>query len=490
MRSIKGFPTVRNTLLRRSFFAPVASIRFLAPVAALVALAVASCGGGGSQNNPPPPNVVISVDELIDVGERYLLSGAKSTDPNGDDEDLIFQWRFVTGAEYVQFDDHCRSDFDEICFTNDDDHCSNDVDLICNEDSDCQDFGTCQTNSGTTSPDCTTGICGLEEGDNGVDATFVAEVAGPFTVRLSALGNQSNGTATRVVDTYPSLYVVGTLVEFGGTKGALIGPVKDSAEYATDAIQGVAHPVTGNLIVIDKSLELVRAFDLRTGDIIGAFGQVDEFVDNPAAITFRAEDNRAYVAEDSGKVQIFNGTTGLLISNFGNVGTFPIAMRFSPTTGDLLVVNGEPGAGVLVFGLDGTPKGVLGDTDIAVDEAVGIDFLGDDSDILIADQTGTVVRCDSDGFNCGKFSNALDNMLEDGSPSAVAVNPSSQYTTADVMIADPVGGRVITCNSNGNNCGTFGDTGDLDSEFKDIFFAPATAPTTTTTNTTTTTLDN
>ena len=58
---------------------------------------------------------------------------------------------------------------------------------------------------------------------------------------------------------------------------------------------------------------------------------------------------------------------------------------------------------------------------------------------------------------------------------------------ADVLIADPVGERVIACNSNGGGCATFGETDDnFGSNYSDIFFAPQATPTTTTSTTSTT----
>lgn len=468
---------------------PAVALRLGVAAAAAVVLVTAGCGGGGSQTNPPPPDVEIDVvSEFVDVGQRYFLDGSRSTDPNGNSEDMTFQWRLVSGGLNTEFDDHCRDDFDEICDENADDTCTNDTDRICNSDSDCLNFGTCDRNSGTSSPDCTTGICGLEEGDQNVEATFVANVAGPYSVRLTAIGSQSNGTRTRVLNTYPSLYVVGSLVQFGGTGGANLGEVADAAEFAAGASEGTGNPNTGNLVVIDDSLGVIRTFDLLTGEVIGAFGDSDEFVDNPAAMAFRPDNGRLYVGQQDGDVRIFDGTTGLLVASFRNVGLAPRSMVFSPVTGDLLVVSGAPGSGIRVFGVNGSDKGILGDTDEDVDQPVDMAFtLEDEPSLLIADLAGRVVRCDADGTNCGQFSSEADNLLAPGSPSAVAVSPSSRYTDADVMIADPVGKRVLACDDEGEDCGTFGETDEIDSRFEDIFFAPSETPTTTTTTTSTTT---
>lgn len=459
------------------------------PLVALAMVFTANCGGGGNSQNPPPPVVVIDAEsQFVDVGQRYFLDGSQTTDPDGDFEDIQFQWRLIRGGLDTVFDDHCREDFDEICFSNDDDHCSTDTDIFCDDDDDCPGLQTCLLNSGTTSPDCTIGICGIGEGNDGVEATMLANVAGPFTVRLTAVGAQANGTKNKVLDTYPSLFVVGSLIEFGGTGGALVGEVADAAEFASGAIRGAGIPTSGNLLVIDGDLGLLREFDLHGGTITGPFGESDNFLVDPTALTFHPDNQRLYAAEAGGRVLIFDGTTGLLITSFGNVGANPVALRFSPVSGDLLVVDGQPGAGVKAFDTNGNAKGVLGDTDTAVSEAVDLDFLPESNRLLIADRTGKVVACDADGTDCGQFSAGADNLLSAGSPSAIAINPSYDSTSADVLIADPVGERVIACNLNGSGCGTFGETDEIDSEFSDVFFSPTSAPTTTTTSSTTTTL--
>jgi len=483
-----------------------------AGLAGLLAVSAGGCGGGGDRSNPPLPQVVIdALAEYVDVGQRFVLDASRSTDPNGEGDDLQFQWRIIQGGDDTEFDDHCRDDFDVICETNND-PCSNDATRVCNDDddctipgdcvggvcaddpedecardTDCTDFGICQINSGDSSPDCATGICGVGEGDEGEKVTFVADVPGPFTVRVTAIGDRSNGTGTIVLNTFPSLYVVGSIFAFGGTEGALIGELEDAEEFAAEAIKGVSNPEDGSIVVIDEDLGVLRVFDLETGEIRGAFGETDTFVEDPAALTFRQTNGRLYVAESDGDTRIFDGSTGLLISDFGNVGDSPDAMVFSPVSGDLLVVNGQPGSGVRVFGNGGNAKGVLGDTDTAVSQPVDLDFLGDPpTDLLIADAAGDVIRCDVDGTDCDSFGD-VGAMLAPGSPSAIAANPAFAFTNNDVMIADPEGERVIACNSDGTSCGTFGETDEIDSEYRDIFFAPPVLPTTTTTNSTTTT---
>ena len=457
-------------------------------------LLAANCGGGDDQDNPPPPRIVIDAQpQILDVGETFTLDASATTDPNGQEENLEFQWNIVGGGvDDTDFQDHCREDFSQICDENDDDHCSNDSSRLCNSDDDCLNVGICELNSGTTSPDCTIGICELGEGDEGPVATFVANVAGPFSVRLTAIGDESNATKTIVVNTFPSLYVAGagddgSLVEFGGTEGKLLGRVEDADEFATTPLHGAADPANGNLVVIDQTLDIVRVFELRTGAVLGPFGESDRFVENPVALAFNPEDNnRLYIAEAGGRVLMFDDTTQLLISKFTDIDEVAKAIAFVPGTGDMLVVDGTPG--VKVYSDTGVSQGVLGETGTATTEPVDLDFLDDDT-LLIADASGKVVRCNEDGNNCQSFSTQLDGLLAAGSPSAIAVNPSAEATNNDVLVADPVGGRVIACNSNGSGCGTFGDTDEIDSEFRDIFFAPQQTPTTTTSSTTSTTLE-
>lgn len=466
----------------------MATVVALASAVVGVVTLVASCGGGGSQSNPPLPNVVILVNhDYLDVGESYFLDGSQSTDPNGDSANLSFTWLLTSGGnDATAFDDHCRDNYEEICISNDNDHCNNDPGQICKTDAEC-DNSTCSLNSGTTSSDCVSGICGVNEGAVGPKASFVANVTGPYQVRLAAIGSSSNGTRSKRLDTYPSLYLVGSLIQFGGTKGALLGPVADAAEYAASASQGVADPLTGNLLVIDSSLGLIRVFDIMSGKILGDFGESDRFVKDPKAMTFHPSNGRLLVAEADGAVLMFDGSTGLLVSTFGNVGANPKAIRFSPQTGELLVISGASGSGIRHFDAAGNDLGVLGETDTATTEPVDFDFLGANDDLVIADQIGRVVRCDFDGENCRQFSTQADNRLDNGSPSAIAVNPSADSTNNDVLIADPVGDRVLACTDDGSSCSTFGETDSQDSAYRDVFFAPATTPTTTTSTSTTTT---
>lgn len=454
------------------------------PAAALAVVLLAACGSGGSQSNPPLPNVVITADApIVDVGERFHLDGSGTTDPNGDAAKLTFDWRLVDGGEDTSFDDHCREDFAEICSSNDNDHCSNDTNRLCNSDADCVSPATCALNSGTTSSDCSTGLCGLGEGDTLSKATFVADVAGPYTVRLSVKGSKSNGTNTITLDTAPSLFVVGSLLQFGGTKGAFVGAAADAAEYAAGATRGAADPKNGNLILLDPDLGILRVFDLRTGKVLGAFGESDRFADAPTALTFHPDTQRLYVAQADGQVLVFDDATGLLVATFGNVGPGAVAMAFQPETGELLV--GYGGVGLKHFAPDGTDLGTFGDTANHVDEAVDIAILPTDPlNVLVADGTGAVWMCEADGAHCQTFSEDLDSLLPPVSPSAVAINPSYETTDADVLVSDPVHGRVISCDLSGHTCEVFGETDQQESDFADLVFSPVSAPTTSTTTTT------
>ncbi len=412
------------------------------------------CGSSDSINNPDRPVTVITVlSWILDVGQRYELDGTATTEPK--DRELEFIWKITEGGSDTDFDSHCDDDFDEICLSNDDDPCNGQAGVFCDSNADCGEFGQCMTNQGSSSEDCTTGECRLGEGDEGEFATFVADVAGPFRVRLLAVSSAASDADSMVLGTFPSLYLVGSLISFGGTEGALVGEVADAATFAPNATRGVSIPSTGNILLVDPQLGVVREFDLQTGEVLGTFGETDQFVEDPVALAFDAGE-QLYVAEQGGEVKVFDGESGLLLSNFGNVGVGATAIGFSPASGNLLVVDGLTGSGVRAFDAAGAAQGVLGDTDTAVDEPADFDFLAD-GDLLVADATGDVIRCDGNGTACASFANAA-SMLEAGSPSAVAVNPSADDTGADVLIADPVGRRVIACDADAGTCEVFGET--------------------------------
>jgi len=159
-----------------------ALVAFVVPV---FVFSAASCGGAGSLSSPDFPNVVVSFSNfLVDVGQRFQLDGSSSADPGG--SRLNFSWSFVNSDSQSSFDDHCLSVPDEICSSNDNDPCSAFPSMFCATDADCPTGSACLVNTGTTSPDCTTGRCNLGQGDQLAQVSFVADVAGPYSVRLTA----------------------------------------------------------------------------------------------------------------------------------------------------------------------------------------------------------------------------------------------------------------------------------------------------------------
>lgn len=451
-----------------------------------LALTALGCGSSGGVSNPDRPDPVITAEaQFVDVGQRFVLSAADSTEPG--DRELSFAWRVTGSTVEIVFEDHCVDDFDQICTSNDDDTCLGDTSTFCTSDADCGAAGICNFNSGTTSSQCDTGACLVGGGDDGTEATFVASVPGPFEVRLTAESDIATNIATRIFDTYPSLYLVGSLTEFGGTDGGLVGAVEDADDFTPNAIVGVANPVTGNLLVVDDELDVVREFSIEDNSIIGDFGDVARFATQPAVLVFDSAD-RLNVIDDDGTVRVFDADNGLLIRVLGNVGPVEAGRAgaaFSEASGELLVVNG--GAGVQRFSASGAALGALGDTVAATTEAVDLTF-SPDGDLLIADAIGDVVRCDDDGSNCESLGEVASE-LDPGSPSAIAVNPSfDDRPDVALLVADPGGERVIACDIDGFGCSTFGETDAVSSDFHDVVFAPSSAPTTTTSSTTSTTL--
>ncbi len=481
------------------------------------------CGSTDERSNPVPPEVVIAIAEfLVDVGARFELT-ANPDEP--DPDELGFFWTFLNASSFSDFDDRCDEDIEEICDSNDDDPCVDDPMVFCATNADCPMMGECNVNGGTTSSDCTSGICLLNFGNVQQRASFVADVPGPYTVRLTVDDSTARSTGTKLVSTHPSLYLVGSLFAFGGTAGGGLGEIADSATFAQGAVGGASNPDDGNplLIVSSGGSGVVREFDLGTGTTLGSFGEVSSFVNDPMAIAFD-ENGRLHVADSDGAVSIFDGglgggaTKGLFIAAFGDVtggGESVSSMLFSPVTGNLLVVDGGAGAGIREYSPAGASLGVLGDTAGAVTQAVDAAFLsefvcrhdtgigcslhadcealeetskcipGDPASLLIADRAGDVVECDPDGTNCASFGTAAASLSANG-PTSIATNPSGGATTAKVLIADEVSEEVIGCDETGS-CSVFGDTSAVASDYNGVFFAPPMSPTTTTTTSTTTT---
>lgn len=457
-------------------------IAILISVVATLSVFAAACGGGSSSNPDLPNAVVDAVAQFVDVGERFELNAFESSEVN--DRELTFTWRIVGTPIDLEFDDHCDEDPEQICLFNDDDTCSGIPDLSCTANADCGVGGSCNINSGTSSPQCETGICLVDFGNEGEEASFLASIPGPFEVRLTAQSEVATDITAIILDTYPSLYIVGSLVQLGGTGGGLIGEVADAMTFTPDASAGVANPTTGNLLILDSELGVIREFDFDTNNLVDEFGDVDRFSVDPVAMAFNAS-NELHVIEGDGDVNVYSGSAGLLVRKLQNIGSGVVAAEFLPSNGYLLVARGE--AGIRAYNADGSSRGILGTTDDAVEEAVDIAI--NDADLLIADAAGDVIRCNTSGNDCGSFGE-LDGFLDDGSPGAIVVNPSADYEPdVTILVADPVGSRVIACDQDGLNCSTFGDSEDLDSDYLDLVFAPSDAPTTTTTSTTSTTLE-
>ena len=149
-------------------------------------------------------------------------------------------------------------------------------------------------------------------------ATFIADLPGPYTVRLlTQATNNANDVATRVIRTNPSLFLVGSLIEFGGTQGNLVGVSPDAEIFAPNATAGAANPVTGNLIVAVPSPAVIREFDFRTRTVVGAFGETSIFPEEAVALAF--DERVLWVAYQSGVVRRFDAASGLFIDEFGDV---------------------------------------------------------------------------------------------------------------------------------------------------------------------------
>ncbi|RMF25778.1 MAG: hypothetical protein D6760_00150 [Deltaproteobacteria bacterium] len=457
----------------------------IAVVVWLVA-ATGGCGSTGSVSSPTPPTAVIKVTSwLVDVGGRFQLDASDSTDPK--DRELDFTWTIVHPTSQAEFEDHCEDVPAEICTHNDDDPCSDDPNTFCTSNADCA-TGTCMINAGTTSSECSTGKCLVGKGNHSSIATFIGDVPGPYSVRLLAESSRANDVATMVLDTYPSLFVVGSLFAFGGTQGAAIGEFADAASFAAGATRGVSNPATGNILLAVPGAGLVREFDYRDGSVVGTFGETAAFSSDPVALAFDAS-GRLFVADSDGRVQIYDGSTGLFIRTFGDVaagGESVSAIAFSPVTGNLLVVDGAAGKAVREYDAAGNLVGPLGATGAAAGVAVDLAFADDGTnDLLIADGDGDVIRCASDGTGCSSFGSAS-SVLQAGGPTAIEVNPSDAAPSAKVLIADSVLGAVVGCSGDGATCGVFGETDSISSSFSDVLFAPPAVPTTTTTTVSTT----
>jgi hypothetical protein len=453
------------------------------------------CGSSDGRDAPPRPISIIEfASYLVDVGERYELDGASSVDP--EDDGLLYFWSKIHPTSESEFEDHCEDEPGTVCFTNSDDFCLNDDgsgdQVLCNSNDDCinGDDDRCLPNSGTMSPDCTEGICLLGFSRELEYASFVADRPGPYTIRLlTETTREGTDVGEAVVDTYPQLLVVGSLFGFGGARGALIGEYSDAALFAANAVAGAASPFTGNMLLAVTDPGTVREFSVDDGSIVGPFGETASSGINPIDIVF-GQDQDLYTVDADGTVTRFDGATGLLLATVGDVTTgiqqvSSLAIRAS--NGNLLVADGRVDEAIREHDIsDASLVGALGLTGAAAVQAVAL-AVADDGTMYIADMAGDVIVCDEDGASCAQLGGAA-SVLAGGGPSAIAINPAGDETTAQIVVTDVVAEQVVGCMADGSGCAAFGDTDGLSSAYADLFFAPTELPTTTTSSTTTTTL--
>lgn len=457
-------------------------------VMTVAGIVAGGCGGSDGNSSPPPPvSVIQTPDGLADVGSQVRLDASESSDPTG--QGLGYFWTLLRPPDSNTFyQDHCGDSPDVVCTMNDDTTCEEDEEIPCETDADCAEVGgECDRDSGTMSSQCPDeGPCDVGQGQQMVFATFIADVPGPFTVRLlTQATNDANDVGTRVIRTNPSLFLVGSLLEFGGTQGGFVGISADAEIFAPGARAGTASTLDGNILLAATSPPVIREFDFRTGKVIGTFGETVQFSDIAVAMTFD-EVGTLWVAYQTGIVRRFDGRNGLFIDEFADVegpGQGLSAIAISPDTGNLLVADPTLNAGIRQYArVNGAFLGVLGGTATAVSRATDLAFQGDPAlDLLISDAIDDVIRCDPDGDNCASFGVAA-SVLAGGVPSAIAVNPSSIAGDAAVVIAAPGNATVVACSADGSVCADdFGDTGGFSLSYSDIVFAPTGGPTTTTT---------
>ena len=450
-------------------------MRYFLTVAAAVLLV--SCGSTDSTTVPTPPTAKINATSwLVDVGGRWSLDASDSIDPRVTDQvdkNLAYGWTMVHSTSASDFDDYC-SDEDV-------------ADTMCTSDDDCSE-----------------GSCGEGAGDTLESVSYSPDEEGPYTVRLTVSSGLAAGTKVMTLDTYPSLFVAGTLERFGGTAGGAVGALGSNSSFLTGAAHGLSNPafwLSGrNLLILvtdGAGFGVVREFNYQTGAVVGTFGETASFISDPTAMAFDSSDD-LYLADGDGTVAIFDGATGFYQSTYGDDisgpgDESPTAIAFDGS-GNLLAVYGA-GVGA-VYSYDGsssTAGAVLGDTAGALSGASDLAVVGSTA-ILVLDPTASaVVSCDGSGTSCSSFS-ALAGALSGGdSLAAVAANPSAAAASSAavlVLVDNVAGDGVVACNADGSTCAAFGSATALGTSAADIFFAPSELPTTktTTTSTTTTTL--
>jgi hypothetical protein len=442
--------------------------------------------------------------QLVDVGQQAVLDGSDSFDPDKGDE-LTFFWTLLRPpGSHAFFQTHCESDSvaggaDEICTTNDDKTCTQESDTPCVDDGDCPEEGdTCNRESGTMSSQCPAdGRCDVGDAQTMDYATFIADVGGTYNVRMLTESDEASAIAPLNIFTNPSLFVVGSLLMFGGTQGGFVLDSEDAESFAANAVAGVGNPINGNVLLAVVSPGRVREFTSSDATIVGTFGETDDFLEPPRTLAFDGDDDLNVIYVD-GLVRVFDGENGLYIRLLGDVtagGEQVAATAFSPNTGELFVVDGQAGAPLRVYTSDGDFSRVLPDTATAVNRSIDLAFVGSPAtDLLIADVTGRIVRCNPNGTGCGDLGNTA-TLLAGSVLTGIAVNPAIDApTNAAILVSDFAGQRVVGCSRDGSSCGVFGQTGTQPSNFLDVFFAPPTSATTTTTtiptsSTTTTTVE-
>jgi hypothetical protein len=453
----------------------------------MLALAI-GCGGGGGRDNPERPTIDVEGTQLVDVGQRVTMSASGSFDPTG--RGLTYFWTlFPPPDSKAKIEDHCEDDPDEVCVENFD-ACATDTSKVCTTNTDCelpgceaaQNCDVCVEGFAESSPQCTAGRCDVDQGHQNDFATFVADAPGPYALRVLVQTNDANDTGVVVIDTYPSLYLLGSLFELGGTLGGLVGEFADADTFANGAAALVTSPETGNLLLaIPGPPGRVLEFGYRNGIDIGVFGETSDFVQIPVALAFDNED-RILVAGAAGGVDAFDATRGRFIGTVADVTSDTeevAAIAISPVTNNLLVVDGRAGQPVRVYDAStGAPADppTFGDVGTVATQAIDLAFL--DGAVFVADAAGELITCANAelGTDCSVVA-AASALLQPGGPTSIAANPAFDVTDADVLIADSVAKAVIACKSDGSSCAVFGDSAGLDSDYLDLAFAPAAVPT-------------
>lgn len=437
---------------------------------AAAAILLAACGSTGTTAIPASPTAVISITSwLVDVGDRWALDGSGSTDPRYTDQtekDLTYAWTMVHSTSASDFDDYCE--VDDIS------------DQRCTDDD-----------------DCSSGSCGTGEGDTLETTSFSPDVEGPYKVRLTVSTGSAARTDIMTLDTYPSLFVAGTLARFGGTAGAAVGTLGSNSAFLSGAIDGQTNPATRNLLVLvsdGSGAGVLREFNYQSGAIVGSFGETPTFVPDPVAMAFDSSED-LYLAASDGEVDVFDGETGIYVSTYGDdisgpSGEAPAAIAFD-SSGKLLAVYGSGTAGVYSYdGNSSTAAAVLGDTTSALSGASDLALIGTTALLVVDPTAGTVVGCDGSGASCSSFSGLAATLSAGDTPARVVANPAAATVTsaAVLVLVDSAGGDyVVACDSAGSTCAAFGSASALGTSAADLFFAPPELPTTTTTTTSTTT---